>query len=83
MQPFFLFKERKYLMNIGRNIAIARKRKKMTQAALAEMINVTYQAVSSWERGESIPETWNLIELSYRLEVSIDWLVFNEKELMD
>lgn len=70
-------------MNLGRNIAIARKRKNMTQAALAELINVTYQAVSSWERGESVPETWNLIELSFRLEVSIDWLVFNDEEIMD
>ena len=65
------------MIYIGENIVIARKRLKLTQARLAEMMNVSYQAVSSWERYESIPDTYNLIELARILNVSIDWLVYN------
>lgn len=65
------------MIYIGENIAIARKRLKLTQAKLAEMMNVSYQAVSSWERDENIPDTYNLIELAKILGVSLDWLVYN------
>ena len=41
------------------------------------MMNVSYQAVSSWERDENIPDTYNLIELAKILDVSLDWLVYN------
>ena len=37
----------------GQVIAGIRKEKKMTQAELAEKINVTDKAVSRWERGVS------------------------------
>lgn len=65
------------MINIGENIVIARKKLKMTQAVLADMMNVSYQAVSSWERDENIPDTYNLIELARILNVSLDWLVYN------
>ena len=54
----------------GQFIAGIRKEKKMTQAELAEKINVTDKAVSRWERGLGFPDiqtldatgagTWNL-----------------------
>lgn len=53
----------------GQFIAGIRKEKKMTQAELAEKINVTDKAVSRWERGLAFgyPDTgaagagtWNL-----------------------
>lgn len=65
------------MINIGENIVIARKKLKLTQAVLADMMNVSYQAVSSWERDENIPDTYNLIELAKILNVSLDWLVYN------
>lgn len=65
------------MINIGENIVIARKRLKLTQAVLADLLNVSYQAVSSWERDENIPDTYNLIELARVLDVSLDWLVYN------
>ena len=42
-------------MNIGENIVIARKNLNLTQADLADKMNVSYQAVSSWERDENLP----------------------------
>ena len=66
------------MINIGENIALARRKLKLTQAALAERMNVSYQAVSSWERNENVPDTYNLIELAKIFDVSLDWLVYNK-----
>ena len=60
---------------IGSRIAKARKDRGMTQAEVAEKLNVSFQAVSSWERDEFIPEAWNLIELAKVLDVSVSSLV--------
>ncbi len=60
---------------IGSRIAKARKDKGITQAEVAEKLNVSFQAVSSWERDEFIPEVWNLIELAKVLDVSVSSLV--------
>ena len=65
-------------MNIGENIVIARKNLSLTQADLADKMNVSYQAVSSWERDENLPDTINLIALAATLKVTLDWLVYNK-----
>lgn len=65
-------------MNIGENIVIARKNLKLTQVDLADKMNVSFQAVSSWERDENIPDTINLITLASILKVTLDWLVYNK-----
>ena len=65
-------------MNIGENIVIARKNLKLTQADLADKMNVSYQAVSSWERDENLLDTINLIALAATLKVTLDWLVYNK-----
>lgn len=60
---------------IGSRIKLARKSVGLTQEELAEKLGVTFQAISSWERDEFIPDTWNLIELAKVLEVSVSSLV--------
>ena len=66
-------------MTIGEKIAAARKACGLTQEKLAEKLNVTFQAVSTWERNESLPETRNLMALSQVLEISLDDLL-SEKD---
>lgn len=44
----------------------------MTQAELAERLNVTPQSVSNWERGESLPNVELLPDLSNILHCSVD-----------
>ena len=39
---------------LGKKIAELRKSKEMTQEALAKLLGVTNQAVSKWERGDSL-----------------------------
>ena len=58
-------------MSIGTNIKTLRDERNLTQEQLAEMVGVTFQAVSSWERDEYKPDTDNLISLADALDVSV------------
>jgi GTP pyrophosphokinase len=66
-------------MTIGSKIAAARRRMGWTQEKLADRLEVTFQAVSSWERDETLPETKNLIGLARILNTSLDALI-DEKQ---
>jgi len=48
----------------------ARDVARLTQAELAEQLGVTSQAVSQWERGETVPETRNIPRIAAALQVS-------------
>lgn len=43
-------------LNIGETIKRLRKERDLTQEMLANFLNVSYQSVSKWERGESYPD---------------------------
>ena len=62
-------------MSIGSRIAGARNNCGLTQGKLAEMIDVSFQAISTWERDESLPDTNHLIALANALHVSLDSLL--------
>ncbi|HRX58013.1 MAG TPA: helix-turn-helix transcriptional regulator [Eubacteriales bacterium] len=62
-------------MEIGRRISRLRKEKDMTQPALADKMGVSFQAVSNWERGASMPDIGKLPELAEILGVSVDELL--------
>ena len=53
----------------------ARKNAGMTQAQVAENLFVTTQSVSSWECGNSIPDTQKIPELAALYGVTTDWLL--------
>ena len=61
-------------MSLGSNITDARKRRGLTQEKLAEMVDVSFQAVSSWERDENLPDTVRLRSLAEALNTSLDAL---------
>ncbi len=60
---------------IGQFIQSRRKFARLTQAELSERLNVTEQAVSNWERGESLPNTALLPDLAMILNTSVDELL--------
>lgn len=62
-------------MSIGSQIAKRRKELGMTQQELAESLDVSFQAVSSWERDEYLPETERLKPLAMALSTTISWLM--------
>lgn len=52
-----------------------RSERGITQSELAELLGVTAQSVSKWERGESLPDLIHLSELAGILRVSADVLL--------
>lgn len=60
---------------IGRKISEFRKDSNMTQMELAERLNISFQAVSNWERGNSMPDISKLPELAELFGISIDELL--------
>ena len=58
-------------MSIGTNIRRYREERKLTQEQVADMLDVTFQAVSAWERDEYKPDTDKLIRLAEVLDVSV------------
>ncbi len=63
----------------GRFISELRKEKGLTQAELAEKLNVTDKAVSKWETGRSAPDVSLLIPLSENLGVTVTEILKGEK----
>ncbi len=62
-------------MNIGAQIAVRRKALGMTQQTLAEKLNISFQAISKWEKGTSYPDVTLLPTLAAVLNISIDSLL--------
>ena len=58
-----------------------REQKGMTQAQLAQMLNVTAAAVSKWENGESKPRIETLFSLAQILGVSAEELMAGERKM--
>ncbi len=59
-----------------------RKERNLTQQDFAEIFNVSYQAVSKWENGESLPDIITLENLSAFYKISINDLlngIYNTK----
>lgn len=60
---------------VGEQIADLRKNKNLTQTELGERLGVTFQAVSKWERGETLPDTAILVDLANVLETTTDYIL--------
>lgn len=62
-------------MALGEKLTQARKAAGLTQADVAAKLNVSRQAVSRWESGQSKPSTERLLALGVLYGVSIDQLL--------
>ena len=60
---------------VGEQIAVLRKNKELTQSELADRIGVSFQAVSKWERGETLPDISLLPDLAKILETTVDYIL--------
>ncbi|MFT4415467.1 helix-turn-helix domain-containing protein [Fredinandcohnia humi] len=59
---------------VSMNIRILRKKRKMSQEALAERINVSRQTVAKWENGEALPDIHKCKMLADIFQVTLDQL---------
>lgn len=62
-------------MRLGQKITKLRKKNKLSQEGLAEKMNVSRQAVSKWESGQSIPDIEKIVSLSELFGVTTDYLL--------
>lgn len=62
-------------MTIGESIRHHRKRLNLTQAQLAQRLNVTMQAVSKWENGTGLPDISMAVPLARALGTTTDELL--------
>ena len=70
-------------LKVGSQIAILRKAKGITQNELGERIGVSFQAVSKWERGETLHDTALLPDLANILETTIDNILTGGEKVVD
>lgn len=53
----------------------AREARKMTQARLAELLNVDRRVYNRWERGAALPQLDAVVRIAQTLQISVDALV--------
>ena len=61
--------------SMGEVISTLRKEKGMTQKELADMLNITDNAVSKWERDIACPDTMTIPKLAEILGISVEELM--------
>ena len=70
-------------VKIGKFIAECRKNKNMTQAELAEKLNITDRAISKWETGKGMPDSSIMLDLCNELKISVNELLSGEMISME
>ncbi|MBQ2948955.1 MAG: helix-turn-helix transcriptional regulator [Clostridia bacterium] len=68
-------------MSFSENLKKIRREHRLSQEELAELLDVSRQAVSKWEQGQGYPEVEKLLLLSSKLNVSLDALMSVEIKL--
>ena len=68
---------------IGTYIAQLRKEKGFTQIDLGDRLGVSFQAVSKWERGETLPDTAILLDLANALGTSVDCILTGGSQILN
>lgn len=68
---------------IGERLRAVRQEARRTQKDAAAECRVSRQAVSAWERGETIPSVPELMALALLYGVSADYLIFGVKTVPD
>ena len=65
-------------IKVGQFIAECRKKKDLTQAQLAEKLNITGRAISKWENGKAMPDSALMLDLCDILGITVNELLCGE-----
>ena len=68
-------KMEEYFMELGKNLEEERESYHFTQKEVADILHVSRQTVSNWERDVSYPDLESLVYLSDLYHISIDQLL--------
>lgn len=66
-------------MTFGEKMQELRRKAGMSQDTLAEQLDVSRQAVSKWERDETMPETEKVVRIAQLFHVSLDELLLDRE----
>lgn len=59
-------------MNVGEQLRLMRKNVGLTQESVAEIMNITRQTLSNWERGINLPDIYTVARLATVYNISLD-----------
>lgn len=68
---------------VAQQIVLLRKSKGLTQTELGDRVGVSFQAVSKWERAETMPDITVLPDLAKVLETSIDNILLGGEKAVE
>lgn len=68
---------------VGTSIAVARRRKGLSQRGLAVAIGARAGQISDWERGRFLPSLEAVVTIARELDVSLDELVYGERTFQE
>lgn len=71
------------MKQVGKKILVLRKKLNMTQTELADKMDVSFQAFSNWERGNSMPDISKLPQLAELFGCTVDELLDGKSELLN
>ena len=63
------------IVSIGKKIKYLREANDMSQEDLANLLYVSRQAISKWEKGLTLPDIINIVRLSQIFNVDINYLL--------
>lgn len=70
-------------MSIGERIADLRKAQNISQGQLAEVLDISRQAVSKWENDQACPDTLKLVKLAEVLDTEVEYLATGRKPVYE
>lgn len=68
-------------MTLGQKLKEIRSTFGLSQENLAEIMNVSRQAITKWENDNGLPDVSNLQELSKVFGITVDYLLDNDNNL--
>ncbi|MBR1376245.1 MAG: helix-turn-helix transcriptional regulator [Bacilli bacterium] len=68
-------------MTLGQKLKEIRRVFGLSQESLAEIMNVSRQAITKWESDDGLPDVSNLQELSKIFNLTVDYLLDNDNSL--
>lgn len=70
-------------MNLAECLKQARRDRGLSQADVADKLNIARQSISKWETGRTLPDLENLIRLSDLFNLSLDDLIKGDVSMRD
>jgi len=68
-------------MNLPNKLKLCRNKKHLTQQQVAKILCISRKTISGWENSRSLPDIDTLVKISDIYEVSLDYLLRDEKML--